>query len=85
MLLCMKTTIELSEKLLKEAKKYAAEKGLTLKSVIETALRNMFEHKNRPIKFSLRKATFKGEGVQEGQSEGDWTSVRGKIYKGRGE
>lgn len=81
----MKTTIEISEKLLREAKKYAAEKGLSLKAVIETALRNMFESKHRPVKFSLKKASFRGEGLQEGVQEGDWPGIRGKIYKGRGE
>jgi len=85
MLLCMKTTIELSEKLMREAKKYAAEKGLSLKGVIETALRRMLDQKQRPIKFTLKKASFKGEGLQDGIQEGDWANVREEIYKGRGE
>ena len=80
----MKTTIEISEKIMREAKKYAVQKGLTLKTVIETALRNMLDNK-RPLNFKLKKISFRGQGLQEGLQESDWSSIRGKIYKGRGE
>ena len=39
MLLCMRTTIQLDDQLLLEAKKHAAQTGRTLKAVIEDALR----------------------------------------------
>ena len=81
----MKTTIEISDKLIRETKKYAAEKGLSLKSVIESALRNLFESKQRPVKFTLKKASFRGQGLQPGIEEGNWSEIRKRIYKGRGE
>lgn len=85
MVLCiMKTTIEISEALLREAKKYAAQKGVSLKSVMETALRNLFEKRAYYRKFVLGKASFKGEGMQEGIQEGEWFPIRDKIYRGRG-
>ena len=80
----MKTTLELSEKLLREAKKYAAQNGMTLKAVVETALRSLLEPRQRRTKFTLKKASFRGEGMQEDVREGDWSSARDVIYKGRG-
>ncbi|MBI1860970.1 MAG: hypothetical protein HYR96_08635 [Deltaproteobacteria bacterium] len=81
----MKTTFEISESLLREAKKYAAQKGISLKAVVESALRNILSQNQRPGKFKLRKASFKGQGMQDGVREGDWAAIREKIYRGRGE
>lgn len=39
MLFCMRTTLNLDDALMREAKKHAAETGMTLTSVIEQALR----------------------------------------------
>ena len=80
----MKTTIEISEKLLRSAKKYAAEKGLSLKSVIEFALRNVLENNRRPVKFKLKDGSVSGKGVSQSFAEGGWEKVRNEIYKGRG-
>lgn len=84
MLLRVKTTIEISEKLLRSAKKYAAEKGLSLKSVIESALRNMLENNRRPLKFTLKDGSVAGKGYSKEFENGDWERVRTEIYKGRG-
>lgn len=84
-LLCMKTTVEISEKLLKTAKKYAAERGLSLKTVIESALRNMLENNKRPVKFSLKDGSVKGNGISKEFEHESWQSLRQAIYKGRGE
>lgn len=81
----MKTTIEISSRLLRDAKKLAAQRGVSLKSIIETALRNILESTRRPSDFTLKKASFRGQGIQEGLREGDWTAIRRKIYEGRGE
>lgn len=80
----MKTTIELSEKLLRSAKKYAAEKGVSLKSVIESALRNMLENNKRPIKFRLKDGSVNGKGISPEFENNEWDKVRSEIYKGRG-
>ncbi|MFM8270364.1 MAG: DUF6364 family protein [Pseudomonadota bacterium] len=81
----MKTTVEISEKLLKTAKKYAAERGLSLKTVIESALRNMIESNKRPIRFSLKDGSVEGKGISKEFENEDWKGLRQAIYKGRGE
>lgn len=43
MLFCMRTTLNLDDALMREAKKHAAETGTTLTSVIEQALRRSLD------------------------------------------
>ena len=80
----MKTTIEISEKLLRSAKKYAAERGLSLKSVIESALRNILDTNRRPLRFTLKDGSVAGKGLSPQVVEADWENIRSEIYKGRG-
>ena len=76
MLLCMRTTIQLDDQLLLEAKKHAAQTGRTLKAVIEDALREALARTEttRPqTRVPLK--TFKGRGVQSGVDLDDTSSL----------
>ena len=76
MLLCMRTTIQLDDQLLLEAKQYAAQTGRTLKAVIEDALREALARTEttRPqTRVSLK--TFKGRGLQPGVDLDDTSSL----------
>jgi len=44
----MKTTLNLDQRLMREAKRLAAERGVTLTSVIEDALRDALEERRLP-------------------------------------
>jgi Arc/MetJ family transcription regulator len=81
----MKTTIEISDALLRAAKRIAAERDTTLRTVVETALRRYLEAVDpaqaRP---RLRRHTFRGRGLQPGLSESDWAAIRERAYEGRG-
>ncbi len=67
MLLCMRTTIQLDDQLLTEAKKYAVESGRTLKSVIEDALRETLSRQHiQATKKPIKLKTVKGDGLQPG-------------------
>ena len=46
----MRTTLDLEDHLIKEAKRRAAETGQTLTSLIEAALRQLLEQEGRPKK-----------------------------------
>jgi hypothetical protein len=48
MLICMRTTLDLDDQLLKEAKKLAAERGTTLTAVMEDALRIVVRRVEKP-------------------------------------
>jgi Arc/MetJ family transcription regulator len=80
----MKTTIEISDSLLDEAKRLAAKEGTTIRSYVEQGLRRIVaERKSRGL-FRLRKATFKGKGLQPGVQDATWERIREAIYQGRG-
>ncbi|MGE5170595.1 MAG: type II toxin-antitoxin system VapB family antitoxin [Rudaea sp.] len=63
----MRTTVRLDEHLLSEVKKYAAESGRTLTSVLEDALRDMLARRAVQAKRRrVRLRTFKGGGTRPG-------------------
>ena len=85
MLLCMKTTIQLDDQLLLEAKKHAAQTGRTLKAVIEDALREALartEINRSQTRVPLQ--TFKGRGVQPGIDLDDTSSLLDSMERDGG-
>ena len=80
----MKTTVEISDSLLEEARKLAAKDGTTVRAFVEQGLRRIVaERKSRGV-FNLRKATFVGNGLQPGAAGATWEQIRDVIYEGRG-
>ena len=81
----MKTTIDIAEPILMQAKRLAAERETTLKAVVESALREVIraEQESR-TPFRLRKCPVDGNGLQPGLSWGDWNALRALAYEGRG-
>jgi hypothetical protein len=63
----MRTTVRLDERLLREAKRFAAERGRTFTSVLEDALRQFLagSARQRPAR-PFRMLTFKGNGLRPG-------------------
>lgn len=80
----MKTTIEISDSLFNEAKKVAARDGTTVKTLVEHGLRHVISQRKRPHAFKLRKATFKGGGIQPSARALNWDQLRELTYEGRG-
>lgn len=78
----MKTTIDLSDALLREAKRRAQARGLTLRALVEEGLRLVLKQEGTTRRFRLRRATFRGRGrAPETES---WPAVREHIYRGQG-
>ena len=80
----MKTTIEISNSLLEEARKLAANEGTTVRALVEQGLRRIVAERKRRGAFKLRKATFNGNGLQPGAAGATWEQIRDAIYEGRG-
>jgi Arc/MetJ family transcription regulator len=80
----MKTTIEISDALLQAAKRMAAERNTTLRTIVETALRRHLEADEARARPRLRRHSFRGRGLQPGLSESDWAAIRERAYEGRG-
>jgi hypothetical protein len=81
----MKTTIDIADALLEQARKMARERNTTIKAILEAALREQIAKGKRPrARFQLETPTFEGRGLQPGLSWDDWTAIRDVAYEGRG-
>lgn len=74
----MKTTVDLSDSLLKAAKRDARDRGTTLRALIEEGLRRVLKDKVAQAPFTLRRASFKGTG--RNPETVSWGAARGLIY-----
>jgi len=85
MLICMRTTLDLDDQLLKEAKKLAAERGTTLTAVMEDALRIVVRRVDRAERRRrVRLPTFgvPGEGFMPGVDISDNAATRDLLDEG---
>jgi hypothetical protein len=80
----MKTTVELSDSLLRQVKQIAAKDGTTVKALIERGLRLVVADRKRRRDFALRRAAFRGDGLVAGRSLQDWAAIRELVYAERG-
>ena len=80
----MKTTLDISDPLLREARKVAARERTTLRALVEQGLRQVVAEKGRARTFRLRKASFKGRGLHQELKDASWDRLRDLAYEGRG-
>lgn len=62
----------------------AARERTTLRALLEEGLRTVLRRKHRSDAFRLRKASFKGKGVQPDYAPEHWDRIRDAVYTGRG-
>ncbi|HME24778.1 MAG TPA: hypothetical protein VKI44_26190 [Acetobacteraceae bacterium] len=80
----MKTTVEISDPLLREVRKLAARQGVTLRTLIERGLRRVISDANPAKPFKLRRASFKGKGLQPEFQGVSWDRLRDAAYQDHG-
>lgn len=80
----MKTTVEISDALLREARQTATREGVTLRALIERGLRRVIGETEGGRRFKLRRASFGGNGRQPEFAEASWERVRDAVYRDRG-
>lgn len=80
----MKTTVEISDGLLEEARAVAAREGVTLRALIERGLRTVLHEAGGRQLFRLRRASFKGRGLQKEFAAAGWDELRDAAYRDRG-
>ena len=80
----MKTTIQIPDSLLEEVRKLAQQEHTTMKVIVEMGLRRIVSERKRRSRFRLRKATFKGNGLQPHLAGTSWDQILQLSYEGRG-
>jgi hypothetical protein len=81
----MKTTIDVADALLEEARRVAARDRTTLRQLVHEGLRRVLEERRpRRHTFQLRQVEPGGGGFQPEFADGDWARIRDEIYRGRG-
>lgn len=79
----MKTTVEIPEGLLQEARRLAAREGTTVRAFIEAGLRKEIKDRKGRGRFQLRRASFRGNGLRPGLAGATWEQIRDLAYEGR--
>ena len=79
----MKTTIEISDPLLKAAKHAARRDGTTVRALVEHGLRLALAERRQKPAFQLRDASVDGRGLQPGTEGLSWDALRGLAYGDR--
>lgn len=80
----MKTTIEISDPLLRKARKLAEREGVTFRPLVERGLRRVVDETSPRAPFKLRPSSFRGEGLQRDARGASWDRLRALAYEGRG-
>jgi hypothetical protein len=80
----MKTTIQISDPLLEAARQVAVQEKTTVRALVEEGLRKVIEERKQGRGFKLRRATFKGQGLQPEVAGATWERLREMIYEGHG-
>ncbi len=80
----MKTTVHIPDSLLEEARRIAAMEQSSIKALIEEGLRQVVAERKQGTVFRLRKASFKGNGLQTGMAGVSWEKIREISYGKRG-
>jgi hypothetical protein len=81
----MKTTIDIADPVLNDARKLAAKEGTTLRALVEQGLRKVIEERKEKSRFTARKVTF-GEGGLRPEVRGlSWDEIRDLAYEDRGD
>jgi hypothetical protein len=80
----MKTTVDILDSLHEEARKVAASENSSIKALIEEGLRNVVDERKNRGRFRLRKAAFKGNGLQADLAGASWEKIRELAYESRG-
>jgi hypothetical protein len=80
----MKTTVEISDPLLREVRKLATRQGVTLRTLIERGLHRVIADTRSGAPFKLRRASFKGDGLRPEFRDAPWDRLRDAAYEDHG-
>ncbi|MBI4699769.1 MAG: type II toxin-antitoxin system VapB family antitoxin [Deltaproteobacteria bacterium] len=80
----MKTTVDIPDPLLEQARRLAAQRSSTLRELVEAGLRHVLHERRRSGSFVLRDARVGGRGLRDEFRGASWDRIRDAAYEGRG-
>ena len=80
----MKSTFELPDELIEQARLAARREGTTLRALIEEGLQRSLEARRQAAGRSFDFPTFGGSGLTDTFQGAQWGELRDEIYRGRG-
>jgi hypothetical protein len=80
----MKTTIDIADSILEQARELAARRGTTLRALVEDGLRRVVDDRREETAFRLRRVTYGGRGLRSEMADAGWDALRDVAYRGRG-
>lgn len=79
----MKTSIDISDHLLQQARQLSRERGTTLRSLVEEGLRQVLAQQQEARTDELPPLVVYGR-ADDGTDAWTWECIRDEIYRGRG-
>jgi predicted transcriptional regulator len=80
----MKTTIELPDELMKQARRVAQKEGCTLRALIEEGLQRTIKARQEAARRTLDSPSYGGSGLTEEFKGASWSRIRDEIYREQG-
>jgi hypothetical protein len=80
----MKTTVNIADSLLREAKRVAARERTTVRALLEEGLRHVLKEHRSKTRFRVRDASYGKGGLHPDVEEGSWERIRDLTYQGHG-
>jgi hypothetical protein len=80
----MKTTIELPDALIEQARRVAQQEGATLRALVEEGLQRSLEARRRAARRQLDFPSYGGNGLNDEFRGAPWSQIRDEIYREHG-
>jgi hypothetical protein len=80
----MKTTVEIADPVLAEAKEAARREKTTLRSLVEEGLRLALDRRHEAAPFHLLDVSVGGNGLKPGAKGASWDELLVRAYEGHG-